>query len=252
MRCYICGNTSKNFNNLNIEKEINNDALKFGLSILHARIRLFEHIIHLAYKLPIKKWQARTNEDRMIVRDTKLRIQHLFKEQMGLLVDIPKAGFGNTNDGNTSRRFFADPDTSSRITGIDVNIIKRFKIILEAISSGHSINVEEFEEYTTDTAKLYVQLYGWHPMSPTLHKILIHGATVISHAIVPIGNKLSEEAAEARNKHFGLYRQNFSRKCSREACNNDVLKRLLLSSDPFLSSIRPKPQKKVCLFQVKH
>ncbi|KAL4120909.1 hypothetical protein QTP88_013516 [Uroleucon formosanum] len=58
IRYYICGNTSKNFNNLNIEKEINNDALKFGLSILHARIRLFEHIIHLVYKLPIKKWQA--------------------------------------------------------------------------------------------------------------------------------------------------------------------------------------------------
>lgn len=162
---------------------------------------------------------------------------------MGLLVDIPKAGFGNTNDGNTSRRFFVDPDTSSRITGIDVYIIKRFKIILEAISSGHRINVEKFEEYTTDTAKLYVQLYGWHPMSPTLHKILIHGATVISHAIVPI-SQLSEEAAEARNKHFRLYRQNFSRKCSREACNNDVFKRLLLSSDPFLSSIRPKPHKK--------
>jgi len=88
-------------------------------------------------------------------------------------------------------------------------------------------------------------------MSQTLHKILIHGATVISHVIVPIG-QLSEEAAEARNKHFRLYRQNFSRKCSREACNNDVLKRLLLSSDPYLSSIRPKPQKKVCLFQVKH
>lgn len=109
-----------------MKKEINNDALKFGLSILHARIRLFEHLLHLSYKLPIKKWQARTDEDRMTVRDTKLRIQQLFKEEMGLLVDIPKAGYGNTNDGNTSKRFFADPDTSSRIIGIDINIIKHF------------------------------------------------------------------------------------------------------------------------------
>lgn len=52
-----------------------------------------------------------------------------------------------------------------------------------------------------DTAKLYVQLYPWYPMTPTVHKILIHGATVIENALLPIG-QLSEEAAEARNKHF--------------------------------------------------
>lgn len=33
--------------------------------------------------------------------------------------------------------------------------------------SGHSINMEKFEKYSTDTAKLYVKLNGWHPMTPT-------------------------------------------------------------------------------------
>lgn len=80
-------------------------------------------------------------------------------------------------------------------------------------------------------------------MSPTMHKILRHGATVIDHAILPIG-QLSEEAAEARNKHFRIYRQNFSRKFSREDCNKDVLNRLLLTSDPFLSSARRRQRKK--------
>lgn len=60
-------------------------------------------------------------------------------------------------------------------------------------------------------------------------------------ALLPIG-LLSEEAAEARNKHFRPYRQNYARKFSREQCNMDVLNRLLLSSDPYITSIRQKPK----------
>lgn len=40
-----------------------------------------------------------------------------------------------------------------------------------------------------------------------LHYI-IHGTTDILHAMVPIG-QLYEEAAEARNEHYRLYRQTF-------------------------------------------
>lgn len=79
-------------------------------------------------------------------------------------------------------------------------------------------------------------------MTPTLHKILVHGSTIIEHALVPIG-QLSEEAAEARNKHFRQYRQDYARKFSRTSCNMDVLNRLLLSSDPMLSCERLKERK---------
>ena len=55
---------------------------------------------------------------------------------------------------------------------------------------------------------------------------------------------VSEEAAEARNKYFRLYRQNFARKFSRVSCNLDVLNRLLLRSDPVITGMRPVPRKK--------
>lgn len=74
-------------------------------------------------------------------------------------------------------------------------------------------------------------------MSPTIHKVLRHGAEVIKHALLPIG-QISEEAAEARNKHIRQYRLNYSRKFSRVECNMDVLNRLLLTSDPLLTSMR--------------
>ena len=87
--------------------------------------------MHVAYKEPLKKWQARTPEEKKVVKETKEKIQKRFKEEMGLLVDVPKPGFGNTKDGNTSRRFFQN--------GIDI-LINRFKVILEVISSGHEID----------------------------------------------------------------------------------------------------------------
>lgn len=53
-RCYICGTTSKDFNNLDKTIDVNFEAIQFGLSVLHARIRIFESILPLAYKLPVK------------------------------------------------------------------------------------------------------------------------------------------------------------------------------------------------------
>ena len=135
---------------------------------------------------------------------------------------VPKPGCGNTNDGNTIRRFFADLELAGAITGVDVNLLYRFKVILEVISSGHKINTEKYFKYATDTVEMYVRLYPWHPMTPTMHKVLIHGAIVIQNALLPIG-QLSEDAAEARNKYFRLYRQEFARKFSRVSCNLDVL-----------------------------
>lgn len=160
---------------------------------------------------------------------------------------MPKANFGNTNDGNTSRRFFDDPQLASDITGISYDLIYRLKVILETISSGHEIDSEKYDKYALDTARLYVDLYPWHPMTPTMHKILIHGAVVIKNALLPIG-QLSEEAAEARNKHFRAYRQDFARKFSRENCNRDIFNRLLLTSDPLLSSMRSVKSRKLNSF----
>jgi hypothetical protein len=53
---------------------------------------------------------------------------------------------------------------------------------------------------------------------------------------VPIG-QISGEAQEARNKDIKNYKENFSRKRSKININTDIFQRLLLSLDPFISSI---------------
>ncbi|CAG4976575.1 unnamed protein product [Parnassius apollo] len=247
-RCYICGATSKDFIKLDYTRDVNFAALEFGISVLHARIRIFECILHLAYKLQVKKYRGRKSKEEKDLEDkTKKEIQTRFRTETGLIIDMPKSNFGNTNDGNTSRRFFENPKLAAEITGINYELIYRLKVILEAISSGFKIDPVKYERYALETARIYVNLYDWHPMTPTMHKILVHGAVIIEKALLPIG-QLSEEAAEARNKHFRCYRQDFARKFSRKDCNQVIFNRLLLSSDPLLSSIRTVKKRKAETF----
>jgi len=244
-KCYICGATSKNFNRIDemIERKIKTENLEFGLSVLHGWIRMFECLLHVAYKLPLKKWQAR-GSDKETVSENKARIQKEFRERCGLIVDKPKPGFGNTNDGNTARRFFRNAELSAEITKIDIELIKKMHIIMIVVSSGHEINVVKFREFAQNTARYFVELYPWFNMPPTLHKYFIHGPEIISSALLPIG-QLTEEAQEARNKDFKKYREHYSRKCTREKTNEDIFNTFLISSDPVITNKRKLHKKKL-------
>lgn len=74
------------------------------------------------------------------------------------------------------------------------------------------------------------------------YKLLIHSSQIT--ALLPI-SQLSEDAQEARNKDIKRYRKNFSRKCSKVKTMEDIFNRLMVTSDPYISSIRKLPQKKL-------
>lgn len=247
--CYICGASPKQMNTLSQRQSRISDVTTytFGLSPLHAHIRFFECLLHIAYRLEIKKWQVKNKADKEKFQLRKSQIIDRFRKEMGLLVDQPKPGGGTTNDGNTARRFFRNPQLSASITGIKEDLIRRFAVILTVLASGHDIKVQEFEEYAMATAQLYVEEYKWFYMPATVHKILLHGAEVVQHSCLPIG-QLSEEAQEARNKDYKFYREHHTRKSSRTATNEDLLHLLLISSDPVISDKRPPPLKKSGVF----
>jgi len=94
------------------------------------------------------------------MKNTKIRIQEQFRKKMGLYIDTPKQETGTSNTGNTARRFFRDPQITSSITGINENLIRRFAIILQTLAYGKKIDADKFDKYASETAKLYVDLYG--------------------------------------------------------------------------------------------
>jgi hypothetical protein len=55
------------------------------------------------------------------------------------------------------------------------------------MACGWAIDKKKFEEYSLNTAELYVSLYPWYYMSASVHTILIHGTDVIRFALLPIG-----------------------------------------------------------------
>lgn len=216
----------------------NTDNFEFGLSTLHCWIRFLECILKLAFELKILYWKARNREEKETVEKTKKTIQDIFRQEKGLLLSVVKVGAGTTNDGNTARRFFSDPKFAAEKTGIDERLINRFRVILGALSSSEDVDVEKFERYCRATAaELYKELYKWYFMPPSVHKVLFHGSDIIESLYLPIG-LYSEEAQEARNKDFKRIREHNTRKMSRYETNIDTINGLLISSDPYISSIR--------------
>lgn len=150
------------------EKVENRSMLQFGLSQLHAHIRFFECIIHISYRLDFKKWKATSNDGtKELLNKRKSTVQEKFRNRLGLLVDIPKPGYGTTNDGNTARRFFENPKEGASITGVSEDLITRFRNILMTISCGHEVHIENFDKYCRSTAELFIDLYPWFYMPGT-------------------------------------------------------------------------------------
>ena len=237
LSCSICGAKPTQMNQVEhvTARPVNPDACRYGLSPLHAWIRLFECVIHIGYRLKLKVWSVRQKHQEQFKAE-KSRIQREFREKMGLVVDMPRAGgAGTTNDGNTARRAFRDPEMLSQITGVDLNLITRFSVILQAISSSRPVDADKFDAYALETAKLFSDLYSWFYMPASLHKLLIHGGEVIRSLLLPIGC-YSEEAQESRNKDNRLYRIKHARKTSRTATITDQFCYLLITSDPSVSN----------------
>ncbi|KAF0307092.1 hypothetical protein FJT64_021505 [Amphibalanus amphitrite] len=164
-------------------------------------------------------------------------VQEAFRSRMGLRVDEPRAGgSGNSNDGNTARRAFRSPADFAACTGVDEQLISRMGTILQAVSYFHRLDTAALAKYCEETAELYVRLYGQHPMSTTVHKLLTHSAAVVDSCHLPIGT-MSEEAAEAANKRLRQYRLGHTRKDSRVHTMSDLLGYMMVASDPLVSSL---------------
>lgn len=203
-------------------------------SILDKTAKFFECIIHIAYKIPVKSWRIVDEEQKQIVAENKKKIQDKFKNDLGLIIDMIKPGYGTSNDGNTARRFFANIEEAAQITGVDKTLITNFSIILRTLSSGFHINAKTFEKLLRETFILYINLYPWYYMPVTVHKVLVHGIDYVKYSNVPIG-MLSEEAIESCYKLIRNNRLRHTRKTSRIYSNRDLVHYLILQSEPDIS-----------------
>lgn len=253
--CPICGAAPQKFANTTDFKcnefTLKPNSLQYGISPLHSWIRFFKCILHISYRIGLKKWQVRGEENRKLLHERKQEVQQRFWENMSLHVDKPKAnGSGNTNDGNTARRAFGHPELFAKITNVEQSLINNFRIILISLSCEQMLDLEKFEKFCVHTADLYMEKYPWFPMPATFHKVLIHAKEILQNTILPAGY-FAEEASEARNKLYKRDREFHARKNSRIHNLEDIFNRAMDTSNPVVSSTslqrRLKIRHKLCL-----
>lgn len=246
-RCNLCRAGPKQLSDLSTvrNREIDENSLLFGLSTLHAWIKFMECILHISYKLFLKQPTIRnaTLEQRAVIQQREKEIPLKLTAALGIVVDQVTHGSGTSNTGNIARKFFSNYEIVGQITGVDPELIKRFGIIMIALSSGHRINDQQFETYTWQTAERMMDLYPWFQMGPSVHKVLIHGAQVIRALEEPIGI-FSEEAQESVNKFYRINRSLHTRKISRLATTTDLFNIMLVNSDPVITHLRGLPSQK--------
>lgn len=63
-------------------------------------------------------------------------IQERFRTEVVLIVDVPKAQDGKSNNAYTSRIVFANVETFRSVTDVAYNLMERFVVLLE-ISFGY-------------------------------------------------------------------------------------------------------------------
>uniref|UniRef100_A0ABD2W4B0 Uncharacterized protein n=1 Tax=Trichogramma kaykai TaxID=54128 RepID=A0ABD2W4B0_9HYME len=180
----------------------------------------------------------------------KLRLIYKLKSILGVAVDKPTPGSGNTNDGNTARKFFEAVTKVSEVTGFNIDLLNSFKVILAVISCPKRTNIDAFKEYCHATAEKFVKHYNWYCMPASLHILLMHGYKIIESLPLPI-TVLSEEAQEANHKNVKRFRDKFTRKDTRIYTNTDLFNRLLMSSDPLVSIRRSLIKRKKHVYSQK-
>ena len=61
-------------------------------------------------------------------------------------------------------------ELSADITGVNVELIEHFHVILECINGGFPINTDAFEQYAAETRHLYLRDYAWYHMPSSVHQ----------------------------------------------------------------------------------
>ena len=104
--CKICipQTRPKEMNKIDLinNKKINITYFEFGISLLNLWINTFDCMLHVAYRMKLKCWTVRGEDNKDFMLNENKRVQQELKEQLGLRVDYPVPGSGFSNSGNTA------------------------------------------------------------------------------------------------------------------------------------------------------
>lgn len=232
--CHICLKGGKQLEVITPGSTQIQDASKYEHpASLHALLRSLDFLLKLAYKLPnvdIENKAERVEAE----KNTKKFIHDEVYSNLGLNIDMPYQQAGNTNDGNTARKIYENVDFFSGISGIDREFITKLSNLIACLSSTKQICPEKYLEEAKKCFEIWHTKYSsFKSLSPTIHKVLVHGHEYLKIHDIPIGY-LSEQCLESCNKIIKQSREHHTSKISRESIMKDHFNYLLTQSWPYI------------------
>lgn len=188
--CPICHCTPKQFNDKDRQKfKAKKSALIYGCQPLHATINIFNCLLHISYKINLKVWHAKTEQQKGEVKRRKKEVQEVLLNVFKIRVDMPKEGSsGNTTTGAICRKMFAKPEKLANALGIDKNLVRNLAAILIIINSKENIDIDAFDKFCEETYMLYLKHYEWYPIAFTQNL----SAFIVNHDYFAITCRLYE------------------------------------------------------------
>ena len=124
---------------------VNQEGKKNGLTNLHAGPRFMEFCLHICYYLEWKHWSIRlANElQRMEIEDRKLVAYCFCYYFLGISVDKVKKQGGSSNDGNTARVFFENPELTAELLELPKDFVCSLALLWKIIRSSHEVDLEK-------------------------------------------------------------------------------------------------------------
>lgn len=181
--CPICLKSTKDFNKAIDFPVVSEARLRHGAGVLHTKIRTMEALVKVAERLELRKYRCSKDQ----VEERKREIQRDLWQSIGVRFGVVTQGFGTSNTGNTARKFFERPKTIAMVLKLPYEVVRRLAVVMVAISCQLPLNDHNFRNYLLETRKAWCEEFHWYPMSPTIHKILAHGADIAFASSVTLG-----------------------------------------------------------------
>ena len=237
-KCHACKHVGKQFMLPEIwdtNQELSEDVLNLGISVLHCLLRVTDFIFKLAIKLTVPGVPESDPE----FKNVKQLYIDEFEKQLKVKIFRVKVNFGTSNTGNCCRIIMNNAKTTAEILKLPIEMIQGFQDLLNMIADPQNIpDIQNYEEIARKLFRMLTsEFYGQVNMTPTVHRLIVHGSTYIKHYkdlfSKPIG-AFSESSIESRNKDNKIYRSQHAFQGSLSKNIRDIGTRLLATSDPYL------------------
>ena len=109
-------------------------------------------------------------------------MQRQFLKYMGLYVDFPKHGTGNSTTGMTAKIAFRNPKLLAKILHVPYFLIKCWKDMMDALNSGYKVCPEKFDNKANEFLDFFHEdkSIRFNILNATTHTILHHGKLILS------------------------------------------------------------------------